>query len=869
MPRKSKPPRLAERLLGALIPPGDRDAILGDLEEELHDRAPGVRTWLWYWGQAILLGGAMAWRGRTTRSDGATGWTKDLQITVRGLVRRPGYTVLALVTVVLGVGSVTAGYGLLHQVVLRPLPYESIDRLVALRTLYDSDVVGVTQPEYLEVAQNADLLESVAALVEPHLDGDWIWTDRDDRRVLSAVRVTDDFFSTLGVPPLLGSHSGSREEGERRVVVTAEFWQRALGEDPAVVGRTLRINEEPYVVSAVLPAAFEFPLGPEPVDVWIVFTPEPVEPWRDMPLSYRVIGRLAPGVSSARAERQATGLVEAVRAGFSDAPGETFLRPLAEDLVGSPRRPLLLLTVAGALVLLVAALNLSLLIAARNVERARELRVRAAMGASRRRLVGHLLMEAGVLALVGGAVAVGAAAVVLKEVFERRPGGLVRMVDAQIGAEVVVVGLVCAVVPALVAAALPALRVVTEMRGLGSRGASTDRKGRRLGRIFSGVESGLVFVLLMTAALVLQSLREVTAVDPGFDTVSTMAFEIFPPVGEYGEPGGEALTGLLGGIADRVGAVPGVEGVGTISNLPLSPESWSGSLRIDGRDDIAADGTSVVDWELAGPGYFEAAGIPVLQGRTFDRRDRTDTEPVAVINETMARRWWPDGSALGARISGGGPLRTVVGIVGDVKQQGLESRTRGFMYLPVLQMPYATRQEVVVRARGEDAASVAGPVRTALLEVEPDLAFGRVRPLHEMVRGSAGAFRLRALLLGAFAGMALLLGMAGIYGITAHGVRTRHRDIGIRMAMGAENIRVMRGVLTEAMLPVLVGLSGGLLLVLAGMPALEGVLFGVRADDPAYILGIASLLLASGAGAVLPSALRARRIDPATMLREE
>lgn len=887
MPRNGGgPPRLAEWMLGRLLPPEEREAILGDLEEELSERRPGFRTRLWYWGQAALLGVGMAWarrtkwsgadaprtmtgEGGTMGSEAMTGLWNELKVTARGLLRRPGYAALALTTLVLGVGSVTAGYGLLHQVVLRPLPYEETDRLVVLRTLYDSDVVGVTLPEYLEVAEHADVLESVAALVEPYLDEDWIWTGRDERAVLAAVRVTDAFFSTLGVEAERGSVAPDTGGGERRVVVSHDFWQQELGGDPSVVGRTMGINEEPYVIVGALPATFEFPLGPEAADVWILFTPEPAEAWPDMPLSHRAIGRVAPGIAIEEAESQLTRLVESVRARMTSSPGETFLRPLEEDLVGSSRRPLVLLAVAGGLVLLVAALNLSLLIAARNVERERELRVRAALGASRSRLLRHLLMEAGMLAVVGGGIAVACAVTVLDAVFEARPGGLARVAGGELGPEVILVGLIAAVVPAIVAAGIPALRIATNVRGLGSRGASSDRRGRRFAWMFSGVESGLVFVLLMMAGLVLQSLREVTAVDPGFDAASTVAFEIFPPTSEYRSGDGELLAGLLTTVADRLESLPGVEAVGTISNLPLSPESWSGSLRIDGREDVPADRTSVVDWELAGPGYFEAVGIPLIQGRSFDERDRTATEPVVVVNQTLASRWWPEGDAIGARISGGGPFRTVVGVVGDVKQQGLEASTRGFMYLPVFQMPFAARQEVVVRVAGEDPASVVTSVRTALLEVEPDLAFGSVRTMEQIVQRSAGSFRLRAILLGAFAAMALLLGMAGIYGITAHGVRSRRRDIGIRMAMGAESGLVMRGVLTEALLPVGLGLVGGLLVVWAVTPALRGLLFGVSPGAPLHVAGTAALLLASGAGAVLPSALRARRFDPAGMLREE
>lgn len=888
-----RPPRLAERLLEVLLSPEECDEVLGDLEEEFRQRPPGLEAVLWYWVQALLVGTSVSLRqrsegeGRLTPEEGGRvtpinepegrmtmmgTWLgeafREVRFTLRGFMRRPTYALLAVATLVLGVGAVTAGYGLLHQVVLRPLPFEEADRLVAVRTLYDGDALGLTPVEYLAVVEQTETLEDVEALVLPNLDADWTWTAGEERRPLDAVRVTNGFFRALGIRPELGT-LGEEMVGERRALVTRSFWVGEMGGDPTVVGRTLQINAEPYVVTGVLPASFEFPLGSEPRDVWIPFTPEVLDAYPGMPLSHYVVGRMGPGVDRERVADDVGRIVEDIRQDISDAPGESVVRSIEEDLVGSARRPLVLLTLAGVLVLLVASLNLSMLVAARNVERRDELKVRAALGASRGRILRHLLSEAGILALVGGGVAVALAYWALQWISESRTVGLERLVGVGAGPDLVLVGLVVALLPALLAAALPAFRAAQGIQELGSRGASTDRSGQRFAWILSAVESGAVFSLLVVATLVVRSLQEVTSVDPGFNTTSTVALNLFLPAEQYGALEGDAAGAFLERLEESLESLPGVRAAGTISNLPLSPDGWSGSLQVEGREDLGQGEAVVVDWELVSPGYFDAMGIPVLQGRGFDGSDRTGSDRAVVINETLARRWWPDGDALGARLSGGGPLRTVVGVVGDVKVQGLHTATRGSMYLPAMQAGAPARQELVVRVAGNDPGAVVAQVRRTLLGMEPDLAIGPVRTLDALVSRASGAFRLRAVLLGVFAILALLLGMAGIYGVTAHGVRSRRRDIGIRMAMGADGREILTDVLGQSLIPVVCGLLAGLGVVLVGAPALRSFLFGISPTDGASLVGIAALLLASAAAAVLPSAIRARRTDPVGMLRAE
>lgn len=795
---------------------------------------------------------------------------RGLRTTVRRLLRRPGYSLLAVLTIVLGVGSVTAAYGLLHEVVLRPLPFPEADRIVAVRSLYGGQLVGVTDAELEAIAATSGVFEELTGVIEPRLDRPVVWSGADRPELLEAVRAGPGIFRTLGVAPLLGpGYSADRGAGPE-VVLTHRFWSSALGGDPAVVGDALELDGDAVTIVGVLPRSFEFPLEVAPADLWIAYRPPPTEAGAQDPLHVRAIGRLAPGVTITEAEAAVERVVGELRARLGGEVGREGLvvRELREDLLGSARRPLILLLVGALLVLLVASINLAMLVAARNVERKTELRVRAALGAGRRRLVLGLLGEAGVLAAFGGILAVVAGGLALDRITDSGVGGLVRAADAGVGPWVVGVGFASALLPGLAAALLPALRAVRGDRALGSRGSTPEIAGRRFTRMLVATESGLVFVLLVATALVVSSLRNLESVDPGFDREGAVAVEIHLPAGRYDTP--DDFSAFLTTMRAEIERLPGVRAAGTVTNLPLT-RGWSGQVALEGGD-LPVEQLPTADWELAGPGYFEAAGIPLLRGRTFHERDRPGSSAVAVVSRSFAERWWPDGDPVGERIGGygaGGPWQTVVGVVGDVKQQGLHRESRGAVYLPALQLFPTRDSELVVAARAGEGSALVPAVRSALERLEPELTVGRVRSLETLVRESAGSFRLRAILFAVFGGMALLLGVAGIYGVAAHAVRTRRREIGIRMAVGADGARILRQVLTEGLLPVAAGLAAGGIAVLLAGPLLEGFLFGVGGSDPRIAGAIAALLLLAGASAILPTALRARGVDLSRLLREE
>lgn len=794
---------------------------------------------------------------------------REIRISLRRLARRPAYAITAILTVILGVGSATVAFGLLHQVVLRPLSFAEPDELVTVRSRYADQRLGLTSAEFRAV-RDAGLFDSVGAVVEPYLDGRQVWTGRETPELLRAARATPELFRTLGVSPARGPGFTGGAKKLPEVVLAHAFWRDRFGAAPDVVGRSMEINGTPHTVVGVLPRSFSFPIEPEPFDVWIAFHPPAAPARAGDSRNLRFVGRPPPDrpLRDIRAATLRTLTeIRARVAPSSDLEGFSF-GPLADDLLGSVRRPLLFLFGGAAIVLLVAAVNLALLIAARNLERDREIRIRAALGAGRWRLLRLLVLEAGVVAIVGGAAAVLLATFGLDAILGAGPGGLVRTDGPRSGLAVALFGVGAALVPALLAAGVPAARVSRSIRHDRSRGASSSRSRRRATAALTAVEACLVFVLLVGSALSIRSLHEVLEVDPGFDAEATVALQIRVPGGRYDTR--SAFTRLLGRLEEGVEAVPGVRAAGTVTNLPLDGSSWSSGFAVEGRS--LPDDRDRVNWEVVSPGYFDAAGIPVIAGRAFGPEDGPDAPPVAVISKTLAERWWPDSSPLGARVSGygpEGPWQTVVGIVGDVKQKGLDRDSRGFLYVPASQINPWPERELVVRGAGSDPGGLMPAVRGAIREVEPRMVLGRVRTLDTVVAESSGSYRLRAVLLGAFAALALLLGMGGIYGVAAHTVRSTRREIGIRMAVGADGTDLARRTLVSGVAPVASGIAAGAAVVVILGGALGDLLYGVSPTDPLILAAIALFLLAAGSGAVLPTALHARTTDPARLLREE
>lgn len=832
------------------------------------------------------------------------GWRNEIRVAVRGLVRRPVFALQATVTVALGTLGLTTVYPMMHRVVLRPLPYEAPDRLAAVRTALDREWMGVTVPELLHLAEQEGLFEDVAAVLPPQYDQSFTWTDASPRERLRAVQVTPNFFELLGVE-VVGPGFDDDPSSGGQVILSHGFWASRFGDvagehgsavgtepDPggaiqepstvdrrdtsgplrpaSAIGRTLALNDAPQTVVGVLPQDFEFPLAADPFDVWVVRRLDSAMPPSNDNRVFRMVARLAAGATIEAARARVPGLIEAFHRehGTDIRVARTEVRSLHEDLVGPVRTPLLLLTGAALVVLVVAALNLALLLSARNLARGTELAVRRAVGAGTGRIARLLLIEASVIALGGVAVGavLGRATLSTLDLASaagagRLPDGPGDLAQLPVLAAVMVLGVVVGT------ALVPAFRAARSA-SLSARGGGGGQDVRRSIAWVVGVESALVFGLLVAGGLTLISLEALTRVDPGFDPRGAIALEVRLPDGKY-----EAaeVPGVFERAAERLEALPGVTRVGSVTHLPLDGDNWGGQFAIEGRDHPAPDALPLVDWEFASPGYFEAAGIPILEGRAFSEDDVHDAPLVAIINETLVRRYFPDESPVGARVNGNGfdgTWFTVVGVAGDVKQQGLEHESRGYLYMSSLQSLYWPERQMVVRTATSDPVGVVPQVRTELLSVDPDLTIGTVRSLVEVVHRASGAFRLRALVFGSLGVIAALLGMAGIHGVASHGVQARRREVGIRLAVGADRGRVFRMMLTDGLRPVLVGMLGGVVLSWVAGRWLQGYLYGVDGDDPAVLVGIAGLLTLAALAAVVPAALRARRVDPVRMLQE-
>lgn len=799
-------------------------------------------------------------------------WISETRTTLRGLVRSPVFTTQTVLTVALGAVGVGAVYPILHQVVLRPLPYAEPSRLVTVRGALDEKLLGVTIPELRFLSEQTDLFQDAAAVLPPQYDVSFTWTDRTPRERLHSVQATPNLMRVLGVD-LTGPGFDPSAGGGAEALLSYGFWQRRFGGDSTVLGRSMSLNDTPHAVVGILPEDFEFPLSARPFDVWVVFRPDPTLPASNDNRVFKPVVRLREGVSVGAAAARVPDLLRDfhVRMATGIDIGRVAVRTVHEDLVGRVRTPLLLLMGAAGLVLVVASLNIGLLVSARNLARGRELAVRRALGASRWRLARFLLTEAGALALAGTILGGVASAAAVAWIAGSDGLEMVRASSGPVGSGALSVTAIVVVLAVVALAVLVTAVRAARSATLGFRAAGVGRGGRRTIAWVVGVETALVFGLLAAAGLTLVSLEALTRVDPGFEPGGAVALEVRLPDGVYE---GDEPARFFETAAERIEALPGVSAAGPVTHLPLDPANWGGQFAIEGRPDPPPDALPLVDWEFAGPGYFKAAGIPLVEGRVFTREDRHGAPLVAIINETLARRYWPErgGGAVGARVNGNGfdgTWFTVVGVVGDVKQQALEEETRGYMYMSSLQTVFWPERQMVVRTASGDPLTVVPRVREALLELEPHLTIGSVTPFDDLVYRASGAFRLRAQVFGAFGLIAALLGMAGIYGVVSHGVQARRREMGVRLAVGADANGVFRMIVVDGLRPVVFGMAGGAALVWMAGRWLETFLYGVEPGSPLILGAIAGVLTAAALAAVVPPALSARRLDPVEVLLSE
>ena len=791
----------------------------------------------------------------------------DLRLGLRNLTRRPGFALTALVLLALGAGANAAVFSVVRGVLLRPLPFTAPDRLVAV---WPDEFVSNDEVAYWqERSRSFDALASVSP--------GWLMalaSEGDLPLKVTGARVSDNLFALLGVAPAHGRTfaAGEGAPGRERVAVISDgLWRQRFAGNPAVLGRVVLVDRVPYEVVGVMSPGFEiFGRG---TDVWIPLVYAPGAPLNRQTFSL-VLARLGQGSSAETASRELTALVPDMRQalGKTDEWGRTLhVRGLQDAITGRVRPTLVLLFAAVGFILLLGAVNLGTLVLGGSIARARELAVRAAVGASRTRLIRQLLVEQALLAAAGSIVGLGLARAALPLLVARIPPDVPGQTEIALDSVVFVtilsvsVGLaaVMAFAPA-VASLRPGLQPLLRQHA----GSETPGRQRALGGLVAA-QVALALVLGIGATLTLRSLWHLQRVDPGFDPSGALTFRLQTTSSH------QALTtGLpyLQQLAARLSVLPGVTAMGAINHLPMSGYAWGTFIHRPDRPPASGSQGSRVAWRFIWGDYFGAMRIPLVGGRTFTAADAAGAAGVAIVNETLAREHFGSAAAaLGQRLvqQGGGrpgPFDVeIVGIVGDVRHNGLEQPAPPEIYRP-LQQTFMFPMQVVLRAK-DDAAGLATPVRQAAYEVDGTVPVADLRPLPAVLADSLGRPRLLAFLLSVFAAIGVLLSVVGLYGVVAVRVGQRVREIAIRMALGASPRAMAAGVVRQGVRYAIGGLLVGIPAALALTRYMDSVIFGVTARDPLTFVLLPLLLVGVTSLACYLPARRAARVDPVAVLR--
>ena len=801
---------------------------------------------------------------------------KDLRHAVRTLRRSPGFACVAIATLALGIGANTAIFSVVESVLLRPLPFQAADRLVLV---YENDRIRGTRvelaslPDFLDFQEQSTVFEDLAALSgrTPTLTG------AGDPERLEAAAVTANYFRVLGVEPALGRSFAPDEErpgNHRAAVLSHGLWQERFGGDPLAVGRSITLDGEPFTVVGVAPA--EAVLPGAAVALWTPLAATELEMIRGRHNAL-VVGRLAPGVSLTRSQAEMDTIMGRLEREYPDdnlGRGALVL-PLHEAIVEDSRPGLVLLAVAIGLVLLIGCANVSGLMLARTASRRKEFAIRCALGAGSARVFRQVLSESLVIALLGGASGVLVAVWIVDLLAAFAPADIPRLDRASINASVLAFNLVISMLSGVVLGLAPALRfsridLGTSLKQAGLAGRGPGRS--RVRRALVAAEIALTLMLVIGAGLLGRSLWNLIRVEPGYDPRGLLALTLELPDARYPRPEGwpvvdwPRMIAFQDALLDRVRATPGVRSAGLAINNPLQA-GWTTRFAIEGRPEPAPGQADEAFYRPVSPGYFETQGVPLIRGRLFTDRDDARAPNVAIINEAFARRHLPGEDPLGRGLNISGHWFEIVGVVGDVRFRGVAEGTGPAMYPALRQTPFG-RFSLMVRTAGEPSACVAA-LREVVRALDRDLAVASVLSVEKALRGSIGRQRFTALLMAAFAGMAMVLAALGIYGVVSFFVTDRAHEIGVRMALGAGRSGVVRLIARQAMSLVASGLAVGLAGSLVLSRILSALLFGVMAADPATLLAACLALTAVSLIACSVPALRATRVDPLIALRCE
>ncbi len=794
---------------------------------------------------------------------------QDLRYAARQLRSNPGFTLAAIVTLALGIGATTAIFTVVRSVLLRPLPYPDAGRIMRVyQVSAQQNDMPFSPPNYVDLRNQSRSFSHLGAAAGATV----ILTGGEPER-LDAVYASEPFLAALGVRPRHGRLLEAADEvsGAPPVALLSHgLWQRRFGSDPGIVGRALTINDTLRTVVGILPPGVEHPLAG---DVWLPLQFEPDEMNQRFSMYLDVVARLAPGVRAQQAQAELDTLARYIEPLLPEKMPGFGVRatPLHEATVGEVRSTLLLLLGAVGFVWLIACANVANLMLSRAVGREREWAVRAALGAGRARLAAQLLTEGVLLALLGGAAGLLVGRWCVTGLLAMRPSNLPRLQEVALDPAVFAFAALISIAAGLLFGLTPALRVARPAAGeaLKSGAQTSGLPHARMRGALVVLQLSLSLVLLAGAGLMLRTLWKLHSTPPGFDARNVLVADIFLPPGKYSTDPQRAA--FLDKALNELRALPGVESAGATTNLPLSGTGMDYGLLIEGRPNPEGDDIRSANFRPVSAEYLSLMRIPLRAGRSIEGRDIAGAPEVVVINEAMARRFWPGDNPIGQRIRiarGREPAwREIIGVVGDIRHEGLHLAPRAEMYVPFAQQPMRFLR-LAVRTAG-DPRALAGALRQAVWAVDPDQPVSRVRTMEDVVAASISETRFYGSLLGAFAALALGLAAVGIYGVMSYAVASRTREIGIRLALGAQRGGIFRLVMARGARLAAFGIALGTGGALAATSGLEKLLYGVTPTDAATLASVAVLLAFVALLACWLPARRAMCVDPAIALRYE
>ncbi|HEY0007020.1 MAG TPA: ABC transporter permease [Pyrinomonadaceae bacterium] len=813
---------------------------------------------------------------------------QDLRFGLRMFLKSPALTAIAILALALGVGANSAIFSIVNAILLRPLNYENPERLVMVWERNDKKGYGeipTSLPNFVDLRDSNKVFEGMGAFT----DSSFNLTGGDQPEKVTGLRVTASLFSLLGTKPLKGRVFLAEEdqpEAARVLILSHGLWQRSFGANPNLVGQNVSLNGESYTVVGVMPPGFKLPPSftatiassqytmPH-ADLWVPLKTDAIPMLREVRALY-MLGRLKPGVTPEAAKAEMSVIARRLQQEYpaTDADMEVSVIPLQKQVTGDIRMALIVLLGAVGCVLLIACANVANLLLAKATGRQKEMAIRIALGATRLRIIRQLLTESALLGICGGLLGLLLAFWGVRQLIAFSPPNVSRLSDVRIDGRVLVFTLLVSLLTALIFGLAPALQAsksdLNETLKEGGRSNSGGSRQNLLRSLLVIAEVALALVLLITSGLMLKSFIRLQHVNPGFNAENLITLELLLPDNKYGEK--PQQVAFQQQLTQRIGSIPGLQSAATVDNLPFSGNESNFSMTIEARPAPNASERPRAFHRTVSPQYFQTMGIPLRQGRFFTDSDTADTPGVAIINETAARRFWPNEDPIGKRFKQGraeskNPWLTIVGIVGAVSHTALEVGSQPEVYLPFAQNP-ATTISLVARTNS-DPRTFTASVRREVSALDKDLPVSNIKFMDEIVSGSVSQPRLYTMLLGIFAGLALILATIGIYGVMAYSVTQRTHEIGIRMALGARPRDVLRLIIRQGMFLALTGIFLGLLVSLALTRVMASLLYGVSATDPVTFTAISLLLALVTLVACFIPARRATRVDPMIALRYE